>query len=160
MLSLHTLLSRHGGYLCSNAARQAEACLHVAEHLGCGGLEVELHGKLEVVVDGVQPCRDCQKAVVAAMLQEHAQGFEARHPSSPSTLHTSRTRVGCVTAHSLTADCLHLEAVLQEHAQGSEALQSISASTLHESRTNVSQQMFYLPAGCCGGSAVETCTGS
>ena len=52
------------------------ADLEVAQHLGSGWLEVELHGKLEVVVDRVQASRHCQQPVVMALLQEDPQGFE------------------------------------------------------------------------------------
>lgn len=39
--------------------------LQVCQHLGSGGFEVELHGKLEVVVHCVESCRDGQESAVA-----------------------------------------------------------------------------------------------
>ena len=47
--------------------------LQIAEHLGSCGLEVELHGKFEVVIDGVEAGRDRQQAIVVTLLQEDAQ---------------------------------------------------------------------------------------
>lgn len=44
--------------------------LEVAQHLGCRGLEVELHGKFQIVVDCVEGGGDGQQLIVPGISDE------------------------------------------------------------------------------------------